>query len=315
MAYLKVADLRWLLFTLITCFAFVLGLIFKEKASYLLQYVKVYLFILVFCIGTTTNLKSLLDCVMTRKVVISYIVILRLILVPAVALLYSSLFHLKSAFFTGMVYLSIVPSAMIASVFSRMFDGDVNINLLGTFFMMLMAPFTIPFLSFIYLHSNVKIDAIAMFINLTWNLLLPLSLGILTNNLIGNRYSKLFDCLMILSVAMIILSITSRSNDIILSRMVSGLMLALTFFYATVFVLSSRIFQRNLLADPRVLRAARNELSLNDCALSSVLALTHGPIASVPSAIAAIFQIVIIAFLNFVPNGINYFRKVVPNHG
>jgi BASS family bile acid:Na+ symporter len=295
-------ERRVLLLFITIISAFLMGLFLKDKVNALSDYLKFYLFILVFCVGTTTNLSNLIACVKNKKKMIAYLVMLRFLLAPLIGLGVAYLFRLNQEFSVGLLYLSIVPSAMMASVISNMFGGDININVLATCFMILITPIIVPLLGVIYLQSLIAIQVIDLFIKLLINFVLPLLLGSLLNKLITERgYKPWMNAITMLAVAMIISVTTARASQIILSSQVIHIMLTLLFYFATLYFVATLILRKYRRTLPEFI-AGRNELCLNDCALSSVLASLHSLVAAVPSALAALLQIIFIVIMNTASN-------------
>lgn len=290
-------------FTIVMLLCFLSALALKSKVDIAYNHVRQLLFLLVFSVGTLVNFSELIHCAKNKLIPISLTVLLRLLYVPLIAFISINLLKLSNDFSVGMIYLSIVPSAMIATVFSRMVGGDIRINIVATVTMLVISPLTVPILSWIYLGHVSTLDVWSLFNKLLFNVVIPLMLGIGVNQFLG-RYREnlkgIIDVVIIVTVGLIVMGITGHNGSQILTMDTVKLVMVLTLFYVLIFLVAVVITTRKFIASSEGdKRAIRNELSLSDCALSSVLASFYSSAATIPSAMASFWQIICIGLLNF----------------
>lgn len=289
-------------FAFIMIVSFVAGTI-TNKGFLFIPYLKLFLIFIIFSVGYTIKLQDFSKKIKECKLLIFKLTCLRLLMTPLLATLINFMLQMPADYATGIFYLGIVPPAMISIVFSMMFGGDYIINIMATFISMLLAPITIPLFSFFLYHIAPEISVLSSILNLILILIVPICFGLLGRIIIKPTIviEKIFDYIIIGSVAVIICTISSVNNSNLLGGFFH-LSLALLLFYTMVFFIGSKIINLLITKQERIAISARNELCLNDCALSSSLASNYSHAAMLPSALASILQIIIISFLSLLKN-------------
>lgn len=284
-------------FVFIMIVSFVLGTI-TNKGFLFIPYLKLFLIFIIFSVGYTINFHDFSKKIKEYKLLIFKLTCLRLLMTPIIAVLINFMLQMPADYATGLFYLGIVPPAMISIVFSMMFGGDYIINIMATFISMLLAPITIPLVTFFLYHMSPEITVLSSVLNLILILVLPICFGLLGRIIITPTtfIEKICDYIIISSVAVIIFIISSVNNKNLLGGFFH-LSLALLLFYTMVFFVGSKVINLLITKQEKIAISARHELCLNDCALSSSLASNYSHGAMLPSALASILQIIIISFL------------------
>ncbi len=154
---------------------------------------------------------------------------------------------------TGLVLIGTVPAAGMAIVWTGVLEGDVPLAIVISAGTMIIAPFLIPLLMVWLAGAFVTIDALQMFINLLYTVLLPILGGMLLREVLGRKkdvgkYLPL--CTVISAVSAIFLMFGSINTEVpvllknmsLILPLIVSIVLIFPILFFSAYVLSSKLF-------------------------------------------------------------------------
>ncbi|MBS7268844.1 MAG: bile acid:sodium symporter [Candidatus Freyarchaeota archaeon] len=154
---------------------------------------------------------------------------------------------------TGLVLIGTVPAAGMAIVWTGVLDGDVPLAVVISAGTMIIAPFLIPFLMVWLAGAFVTIDAVQMFINLLYTVLLPILGGMLLRQFIGRKrdvgkYLPLCTAVSAISAIFLMFSSINTGVPVLLKNMslilplIVSIVLIFPILFFSAYVLSRKLF-------------------------------------------------------------------------
>jgi len=134
-------------------------------------------------------------------------VFLQFLIMPLAAFLLSRLLQLSPELTVGMVLVGSCAGGTASNVICYLSRGDVALSISMTLASTLLGVIATPLLCTVYLATTVSVDSVGMLLNIIQVVLVPVSLGVITNRLLGPTVARLEPVLPSLSVLAILLII------------------------------------------------------------------------------------------------------------
>ncbi len=218
------------------------------------------------------------------------------IIMPCVAYLLVRVWHLEPALALGILLVGCCPGGVSSNIMSYLCHGDVAFSVGMTCASTLLAPVMTPLLMQLTAGEIIEVDAIGMFTNILIVTILPVSIGVMLNHLLGHRPSfptvqSLMPGLSVTCLAMIVGGVISTVHDDLVAR---GVLLFLQTF-AVVFCHNSLGYLLGYTAgrlsgfSRAKKRTISIEVGMQNAGLATVLAgnfFAAQPLAVLPCAIS-----------------------------
>ena len=204
------------------------------------------------------------------------------------------LFGLDNELLVGVVIVGTCPGGTSSNVITYLSKGDTALSVGMTSINTLLAPLLTPLLTYLYLRTTVSVPMMSMFVSILQVVIVPISLGLLINQMFGTMTRKVSDALPAVSVTaicLIVASVVSHNSEKIRS---TGLMiLAVVVLHNLLGYLCGYLvgvlFQMDL---PRK-KAISIEVGMQNSGLATTLAGSAFPdltMATVPGAIFSVWH-------------------------
>ena len=216
------------------------------------------------------------------------------IVMPLLAFFLGKLFGLDNELLVGVVIVGTCPGGTSSNVITYLSKGDTALSVGMTSINTLLAPLLTPLLTYLYLRTTVSVPMMSMFVSILQVVIVPISLGLLINQMFGTMTRKVSDALPAVSVTaicLIVASVVSHNSEKIRS---TGLMiLAVVVLHNLLGYLCGYLvgvlFQMDL---PRK-KAISIEVGMQNSGLATTLAGSAFPdltMATVPGAIFSVWH-------------------------
>lgn len=154
--------------------AMLLGLFFPLQTSFLNDYVLILMGIILFVAFLKVDFREMLKY-LREPLLLAYLVLMFLIIIPAVIFLSVSAFDPLYA--VGFLVIFGAPTAATSAVLVGLFRGNVSLGILLQFMLYLLAPFTLPLLSYYLAGSVISINPLELLISMVQIITIPLILA------------------------------------------------------------------------------------------------------------------------------------------
>jgi BASS family bile acid:Na+ symporter len=154
--------------------------------------------------------------VVKRPGVVGLGVFLQFLVMPLAAWLVARLLGLPPALTAGLVLVGACPGGTASNVVCYLARGDVALSITLTTASTLLAIVATPLLTWCYVGQEVPVPVASMLGSIFRIVLLPVSLGVLTNRLLGGRLQgvkHLFPLLSVLAIVVIIAIVVALNRD------------------------------------------------------------------------------------------------------
>ena len=195
-----------------------------------------------------------------------------------------------------LILIGAVPCAGMAIVWAGLLDGDVPLAVVINTGTMLLAPFFIPLIMLWLAGSYVKINALAMLLNLIYTILLPVIAGMLLRELAERKmdvkkYLPLCPAISSLCAVFLMFIAVNTSMPVILKNLnllpplLASTVAIFPILFISAYFLSSRLFDR-----------AKNIAITYSCGMKNlpialaIAIMSFGTLTALPIAVAFAFQ-------------------------
>lgn len=188
--YAKVVRERYAIMIIATLIiALAIGLVTSEPGQFIKRFNVALIAIMIGAMGFTMTFGSVWSA-LKRKCgsCITLGLLLNFLFAPLLCWALAAVFLSDQPdFAVGLILIGAVPCAGMALVWTGLLKGDVPIATVINVLTMVIAPFLIPFIMFIFAGEFVDIDIYSMFLQILVTVLIPLLVGITARNLIERR--------------------------------------------------------------------------------------------------------------------------------
>lgn len=182
-------------------------------------WVNYLLMIVMFGMGLTLKLEDF-KLVFTRPKDILVGCAAQFIIMPLLAWVLGSLFHLDSALLAGVVLVGTCPGGTSSNVITYLSKGDVALSVGMTSVNTLLAPLLTPTITYLLLRTTVTVDPVSMFLSIIKVVIIPIVLGFIINKLFGEFTQKLVKILpsvSVVAICLIVASVVSHNAEKIMT--------------------------------------------------------------------------------------------------
>jgi BASS family bile acid:Na+ symporter len=178
----------------------ILGLAFPSQTAFLNSYITVFFALILFFTFLKVDLSKMVGYI-RKPLLIAYILIIFLIVIPVV-MFFLGIFITPE---TAVVFLLIfgVPPAATNAVLVGIFRGNVPLALLIKFLLYILAPFTLPFLTYYPAGSIITIDTFGLLLTMVQIMILPLIAAQLVKKLFNTKKAE--SCTSLVAIVMLAL--------------------------------------------------------------------------------------------------------------
>ncbi len=247
--------------------------------------------VVMFGMGMTLTWSSFAE-VLRRPKVIGVGVLLQFIVMPLTAWLIGTLLGLPLPLLVGLVLVGACPGGTASNVICYLARGDVALSITLTTCSTLLAALATPSLTWLYVGQQVPVPVLDMLWSVARIVLLPVSLGIVVNGLIGTRLQRvksLFPLISVLAIVVII-AIVVALNQTRLSTIGPAVAIAVV-LHNSVGLAGGYWISRLLGWDERICRTIAIEVGMQNSGLGVALAVKYfSAVAAVPGALFSIWH-------------------------
>ncbi|MCI7216536.1 MAG: bile acid:sodium symporter family protein, partial [Megasphaera elsdenii] len=205
--------------TLPTSFSWVLGKVGGVSV------LSVLLGIIMFGMGMTMSVHDF-ALVLKRPKDVFFGACAQYLVMPFLAYVLSTLFHLNPALTVGVVLVGTCPGGTSSNVITFMSKGDVPLSVTMTSVSTLISPIMTPLLTYLIIGQRISFDPVGMFLSILQIVIVPIALGLIVKSFLPKLADTATDYLPAVSslaISFLIAGIIGASRDAILNS--SGIIL------------------------------------------------------------------------------------------
>lgn len=211
---------------------------------------------------------------------------------PAAAWLVSTAMQLQSELFVGMLLVGACSGGTASNVICYLARGDVALSITLTTVSTLLGIFMTPWLTLIYAGQNIDVPALSMLITICKIILLPVTLGVIVNAMLGkhlHRFKTLFPAISAAAIILIIAIIAALNKS---NLAAVGLWLSLAvILHNTIGLVAGYGIARLAGQNQIVARTLAIEVGMQNSGLAVALALKYfSGITALPGALFSIWH-------------------------
>lgn len=148
------------------------------------------------------------------------------LVMPFLAYVLSTLFHLDPALTVGVVLVGTCPGGTSSNVITFMSKGDVPLSVTMTSVSTLISPIMTPLLTYLIIGQRISFDPVGMFLSILQIVIVPIALGLVVKSFLpklANTATDYLPAVSSLAISFLIAGIIGASRDAILNS--SGIIL------------------------------------------------------------------------------------------
>ncbi len=281
--------------------------LFPPLFSRLKNYINIFFGIAMFGIGLVITEEDYRN-IIRSPLKVAFGTLCQFTIMPFLAIVTSTIFHLSPAWTVGLVLTGAAPGAMTSNVISYLSKGDVAYSVSLTATSTLLCPVLTPLLTLLLAGTRVPIAFFPMFLTIIFIVVIPLIAGFLVRKIFPFFIPKLGEWPSTLSIIAIVIitSFVIAVNKEKLGLASFILLAAVAFHNAAGMIIG---FFAGYIGKLNYLRrkTLSIEIGMQNAGLGVVLALTHfGSDTAIPAAIFTIWCIVtaslLVYFWNYIEN-------------
>lgn len=247
--------------------------------------------VVMFGMGMTLTWNNFTE-VMKNPRVIGLGVLLQYLVMPLAAWLVAQLLGLPPYLMAGLVLVGACPGGTASNVVCYLARGDVALSITLTTASTLLAIVLTPMLTWFYVGQKVPVPVASMLWSIFKIVLLPVTLGVLANSLLGRRLGSvkhLFPLVSVLAIVVIIAIVVALNRDNLESM---GMAVALAVILHNLIGLTCGYWLPRLLGlEKRICRTLAIEVGMQNSGLGVALAVKYfSPAAALPGALFSIWH-------------------------
>ena len=139
---------------------------------------------------------------------------------PLLAFGLGKAFHLDTGLLAGVILVGTCPGGTASNVITYLSKGDVALSVGMTSVNTLLAPVLTPAITYLFLHTNVKVDVWSMFLSIIQVVIIPIGLGLIINHFLG-KYTrsivKILPMISVISICLIVMAVVSHNAEKIMT--------------------------------------------------------------------------------------------------
>ena len=213
-------------------------------------------------------------------------------IMPLLAYGLGMLFSLDTALLAGVILVGTCPGGTASNVITYLSKGDVALSVGMTSVNTLLAPLLTPAITYLFLHTNVEVNVLSMFLSIIQVVIIPIALGLLINHFFGKYTAKVtqfMPMLSVIAICLIVMSVVSHNSEKILTSGITILAVVILHNlagYAVGFGLG-----KLLKLDMPKTKALSIEIGMQNSGLATSLAGTAFPDLSMATVPGAVFSV------------------------
>ncbi len=220
-------------------------------------------------------------------------------LMPMIAWLLGLILNLPLMMTAGMVLVGACPGGTASNVICYLGRGDVALSITLTSVSTLLAVFMTPFMTWVYVGQTVPVPVVSMIIDIVKIIIVPVSLGVLTNLYFGHRLTvikKMFPMISVTAIIIIIGIIVAR-NQPQLPELAMPIIIAVI-LHNSLGLCSGYYVSKLMGYDPTICRTLAIEVGMQNSGLAVALADKYfSVVTALPGAFFSIWHNVSGSFL------------------
>ena len=162
--------------------------------------------IVMFGMGMTLSAGDFLY-VLKRPGIVMLGLLLQFLFMPLFAWMYAGLLQLPIILMTGLVLVGSCPGGTASNVISYLAKGDVALSITMTAIATILAIVCTPYLTWLYVGQKISVPVLAMILSIFKIIIVPVFLGVLVNNFLGQKLAGVKQVFPLVSMAAIVLII------------------------------------------------------------------------------------------------------------
>jgi len=261
---------------------------FEINGYRLSQLITPLLQVIMFGMGTSMSLRDFAGVVkMPKGVLIG--VSSHFIIMPLIGFSIAKLSGFQPEIAAGIVLIGCSPNGVASNVMSYLAKANLALSVTITAVSTLLAPLMTPLLMKLFAGAMIKIDVLAMTLDIIKMVIIPIAAGLLFNKFLSGKAKWLDEAMPIVSmagIALIITIITAAGRDALLT--IGPLLIVLVLIHNLCGYLLGYFSGRLFKMSERDCRTIAIEVGMQNAGMASALAKTMGKIATVGLA-AAVF--------------------------
>ncbi|WP_432738207.1 bile acid:sodium symporter family protein [Maridesulfovibrio sp. FT414] len=198
---------------LFSCLAF----LYPSFFTWLKPYIAICLGIIMFGMGLTLEFEDFASAIRNYKAV-TLGVVLQYTIMPALAVVLSSLMGLPQEALMGMVVVGACPGGTASNVIVHLAKGNVALSVTMTMISTCLSPVLTPLIIYSILNQQIEIQLLPMIKSVFWIVLFPLFDGLVLRRLLRSRLDPVlhvFPSVSILVIVMLISCIIGLNRDLL----------------------------------------------------------------------------------------------------
>ena len=219
-------------------------------------------------------------------------IFLQFLIMPLAAFLLSRLLQLTPELTVGMVLVGSCAGGTASNVICYLARGDVALSISMTLASTLLGVIATPLLCTLYLSTTVSVDTMGMLLDIVQVVLVPVSLGVIANRLLGSTFGRLepvLPSLSMLAILLIIAIIVALNADRLVE--VGLITVVAVIFHNTLGLGGGYSLARLLRCNQRQSRTIAIEVGMQNSGLGVALALDFfSATAALPGALFSIWH-------------------------
>lgn len=213
---------------------------------------------------------------------------------PLLAFALGKVFGLDTELLTGVILVGACPGGTASNVITYLSGGDVPLSVGMTSVNTLLAPLLTPAITYLFLHAQVQVDVMGMFVSILQVVVIPIGLGLIINLLWEKhtrRAARVLPLVSVTAICLIVMCVVSGNADKILTNgpvVIAVVVLHNLLGYACGFGLG-----RLLKLPAAGTKALSIEIGMQNSGLATSLAKTAFgalPLATVPGAVFSVWH-------------------------
>ncbi len=247
--------------------------------------------LVMFAMGVSLKARDFLAVIKSPKPIMLGL-LLQFLCMPFFAWALSSWLQLPLMLATGMLLVGASPGGTASNVICYLAKGNVALSITITAMSTLVAVVATPLLSFLYLSQQVDVPAIKMLIDIFKIIILPVTAGVICNQLFGRFLKKarhIFPAVSVLSIVLIIAIIVALNQ----SRLgnIGLLLVTAVALHNALGLLAGYWVPRTLGMDKKTCKTLSIEVGMQNSGLAVALAVKYfSPLAALPGALFSLWH-------------------------
>ena len=247
-----------------------LAYVSPDSFKFFAPYISPLLGIIMFGIGLTLKASDFSE-VFRRPMAVAIGTLGQFTIMPILAWLLCLIFNLPPDIAVGVILVGCCPGGTASNVMTYLARGDVPLSVTVSSLSTILAPIVTPALIYLFAHSWINVNPVAMFWSIIQIVILPIILGLIVKAIFKSKIDAAVTQKKIAEIGLLVFAVVVLHN---------GLGLLLGFFLGKITGM-----------DVAKCKALSLEIGMQNSGLGVALATAHfNPIAAVPSAIFSVWH-------------------------